>query len=81
MDAITDFEELVTLGVYDYVGPDDNGEPQYVLNIKQALELCPELYWAQRNAIDLQIMDAISAGFVDYDIDSTTLEETLTFNV
>jgi hypothetical protein len=81
MDAITDFEELVTLGVYDYVGPDDNGEPQYVLNIKQALELCPEVYWAQRNDVDLQIMNAISAGIVDWDIDPTTLEETLTFYV
>lgn len=81
MDAITDFDELVTLGVYHYVGPDDDGEPQYVLNIKQALELCPEVYWAQRNAVDLQILDAISAGFIDYDIDPGTLEEALTFNV
>lgn len=80
MDAITNFNELVTLGVYSYVGPDDNGEPQYVLNIKQALELCPEVYWQQRNAIDLQILDAISAGVVDWDVDSTTLEESLFFN-
>jgi hypothetical protein len=81
MDAVTDFDALVTLGVYDYVGPDDNGEPQYVLNIKQALELCPEIYWAQRNQVDLAIMDAVTAGFVDWDINPNTLEETLSFNV
>lgn len=81
MDAVTDFDALVTMGVYDYVGPDDNGEPQYVLNIKQALELCPEIYWAQRNQVDLAILGAVSAGFVDWDINSTTLEETLSFNV
>ena len=81
MDAVTDFDALVTMGVYNYVGPDDNGEPQYVLNIKQALELCPEIYWAQRNQVDLAILDAVSAGFVDWEINSTTLEETLSFNV
>jgi hypothetical protein len=81
MDAVTDFDALVTMGVYNYVGPDDNGEPQYVLNIKQALELCPEIYWAQRNQVDLAILDAVSAGFVDWDVNSTTLEETLSFNV
>lgn len=78
---ITDFEALVTMGVYDYVGPDDNGEPQYVLNIKQALELCPEIYWEHRNQADLAILDAISAGFVDWDINTNSLEETLSFNV
>lgn len=81
MDAITNFNELVTLGVYDYVGPDDNGEPQYVLNIKQALELCPEVYWMHRNETDMAIMNAISAGLVDWDIDPVTLQESITFNV
>jgi hypothetical protein len=77
---VTDFEALVTMGVYDYVGPDDNGEPQYVLNIKQALELCPEIYWAHRNQADMAILDAISAGFVDWDVNPNTLEETISFN-
>lgn len=81
MDAVTDFEALVTMGVYDYVGPNDDGEPLYVLNIKQALELCPEIYWAQRDQVDLAILDTISAGLVDWDINPTTLEETLSFNV
>lgn len=81
MDAITDFDALVTMGVYDYVGPDDNGEPLYVLNVKQALELCPDIYWAQRNRVDLAILDAVTAGVVDWDIDSKTFEETLAFNV
>ena len=81
MDAVTDFEALVTMGVFNYVGPDDDGEPLYVLNIKQALELCPEIYWAQRNEVDLAILDAVSAGFVDWDINTNTLEETLSFNV
>lgn len=81
MDAITDFEALVTMGVYDYVGPDDNGEPLYVLNVKQALELYPEMYWAQRNRVDLAILDAVTAGVVDWDINPSTLEETLSFNV
>jgi hypothetical protein len=81
MDAVTDFDALVTMGVYNYVGPDDNGEPLYVLNVKQALELCPEIYWAQRNQVDLAILDAITAGVVDWDINTTTLEETLNFNV
>lgn len=80
MDAVTDFDALVTMGVYDYVGPDDNGEPQYVMNIKQALELCPDIYWAQRNQVDLAILDAVSAGFVDWEINPNTLEETLSFN-
>lgn len=79
---VTDFEALVTMGVYDYVGPDDNGEPQYVLNIKQALELCPEIYWAHKNAADLEILNAFAnGGFVDWDINPNTLEETLSFNV
>lgn len=81
MDAITNFDELVTLGVYDYVGPDDNGEPRYVLNIKQALELCPEVYWMHRNEADMAVMNAISAGLVDWDIDPATLQESITFNV
>lgn len=79
---VTDFEALVTMGVYDYVGPDGDGEPQYVLNIKQALELCPEIYWAHKNAADLAIMNAFAnGGFVDWDVNTNTLEETLTFNV
>jgi len=78
---ITDFEALVTMGVYDYVGPDGNGEPQYVLNIKQALELCPAIYWAHRNKADTDIMNAVSAGLVDWDVNTNTLEETLSFNV
>jgi hypothetical protein len=81
MDAVTDFDALVTMGVYDYVGPDDNGEQLYVLNVKQALELCPDIYWAQRNEVDLAILNAVTAGVVDWDINTTTLEETLTFNV
>jgi hypothetical protein len=52
-----------------------------VLNIKQALELCPEIYWAHRNQADLAILNAVTAGVVDWDIDTTTLKETLTFNV
>lgn len=80
MDSVTDFDSLVTLGVYVYVGPDDNGEPQYVMDIKTALSVCPEIYWQQRNAVDLAILDAITAGFIDYEIDPNTLEEALVLN-
>lgn len=74
-----ELEEALELGVIEFAGFDEeDGEPLYVVNLDKAKELAPTLYWEERNAIDIAIQDAVNEGYLDWDIDPVTLEETLT---
>lgn len=73
-----DFEYLVSQGVFEFAGVDpEDGENLWTMNEERAKVVCPEIYWAERNTIDLAVQDAINEGYLEWDIDPSTLEETL----
>lgn len=67
-------DDLIELGVYEVSGVDGHGEVLYSLNVEAAKELAPEIYWADRNACETAIFDAVEAGYLEWDIDSETLD-------
>jgi hypothetical protein len=69
-------DELVKAGVYEVSGVDDDGEPLYSINVAVAKRDAPELYWADRNACELAIFDAVAAGYLEWNIDPDTMEMT-----
>ncbi len=74
-----ELETLIEMGVYEVSGVDETGEPLYSLNVPMAKELAPEVYWADRNACETAIFDAVEQGYLEWDIDPDTLE--MTFSV
>ena len=67
-------DDLIKMGVYEVSGVDEHGETLYSLNMGTAKELAPEIYWADRNACETAIFDAVEAGYLEWDIDPETLE-------
>lgn len=70
------FEELVVLGVFEFAGIDDDGEHLWSINMERAEAVAPEIYWAEKNAIDEAILRCIELGFLEIDVDPDTLEVT-----
>lgn len=68
-------EELVSAGVYVFAGLDDSGEATYSLNVNVAKEKAPDIYWADRNALETALLDAIDEGYLEWDFDPDTLED------
>lgn len=75
MDDAT-LDALIDAGVYEVSGADEHGEPLYSLNVEVAKEKAPELYWEDRNACETVILDAVEAGYLEWDIDPCTFEMT-----
>ncbi|QIN94649.1 hypothetical protein PP460_gp153 [Streptomyces phage Muntaha] len=67
-------DDLIEMGVYEVSGVDEDGEPMYSLNVAVAKELAPEIYWADLNACETAIFDAVEAGYLEWDVDPDTLE-------
>lgn len=67
-------DALLDMGVYEVSGIDGDGEPLYSLNVDVAKEMAPEVYWADRNACETAIFDAVECGYLEWDIDPDTLE-------
>ena len=73
------FEQLVDAGVYELDGWDDDGEMQFRLVPETAKVKAPEVYWQYQNDMQQKLLDAIDEGFIEWDFDPDTLEETLVF--
>lgn len=72
------FDELLDLGVYEFAGFDENdSEPLYCMNMDAAKEHAVELYWQEINSIQQGILDAVEEGYLEWDFDPETLEESL----
>lgn len=72
------FDELLDLGVYEFAGFDEEGgEPLYSMNMLKAQVHTPELYWNEINAIEEAVFDAVDEGYLEWDVDPETLEESL----
>lgn len=69
-------DALIESGVYVVDGVDKDGEALYSLNVEVAKEKAPDIYWADRNACETAIFDAVEAGYLEWDIDPDTLEMT-----
>lgn len=69
-------DDLIAMGVYEVSGVDEDGEPMYSLNVEVAKEVAPDIYWADRNALETAILDAVEEGFLEWDVDPDTLEMT-----
>jgi hypothetical protein len=67
-------DDLIQMGVYEVSGVDEQGEPMYSLNVETAKALAPQIYWADRNACETAIFDAVECGYLEWDIDPDTLE-------
>lgn len=67
MGELVTLEELVELGVYMPEVVNDDGDIEYSLNMPRAKELAPEIYWAELNAIDTAILEAIEQGYLELD--------------
>lgn len=71
------FDEQVEAGVWLYAGEDEDGETLITLDDEAAIKFAPEIYWKEKNAVDEAILDAIDAGYMEWDFDPETFEETL----
>lgn len=71
------FDEQVAVGIWRYAGEDDDGEPLLSFDEDVARELAPDLYWQNKNSVDEAVLDAIDAGYLEWDFDPETFEETL----
>jgi len=69
-------DDLIDMGVYEVSGIDGDGEPLYSLNLDKAKELAPAIYWADRNACEAALFDAVEQGYLEWDVDPDTLEMT-----
>ena len=69
-------DDLIEMGVYEVAGVDENNEPLYSLNVEVAKELAPEVYWADRNALETALFDAVAEVYLEWDMDPDTLEMT-----
>jgi hypothetical protein len=67
-------DALIDAGVYEVAGVDEDGELLLSLNVEVAKEVRPDLYWADRNACETAIFDAVEAGYLEWDIEPDTLE-------
>lgn len=65
MGGLVNFDELVDLGVYEHM--DVNGELMYTVNMPKAKQHAPEIYYAELDAIDTAILEAIEAGYLELD--------------
>lgn len=69
-------DDLIDMGVYEVSGVDEDGEPLYSLNVEVAKEKAPEVYWADRNACETALFDAVALGYLEWDVDPDSLEMT-----
>ena len=58
-------EQALELGVYEQVPTDDGIE--YTVNMEKAREHAPTIYFAELEAIDKAILEAIEIGFIELD--------------
>lgn len=59
------FDEAVELGVFETIDTADGIE--YTVNMEQARKHAPEIYYAELNAVDTAILEAIEAGYLELD--------------
>lgn len=59
------FDELVNLGVYEPI--QFHGETLYNINMEKAKVHAPEVYYAELDAVDAAILEAIEAGYIEMD--------------
>lgn len=58
-------EQALELGVYEPVMSPDGIE--YVVNMEKAREHAPTIYFAELEAVDKAILEAIEMGFIELD--------------
>jgi hypothetical protein len=63
MDAT--LEQMLELGVYEQVPCGDDIE--YTVNMEKAREHAPAIYFAEMDAVDTAILEAIESGYLELD--------------
>lgn len=58
-------EQMLELGVYEQVPTDDGIE--YTVNMEKAREHAPTIYFAELDAVDAAVLEAIELGYLELD--------------